>query len=144
MTTTIKTRTVRFTYGTARDAELQIPAEPASLLTVVHLIRESLFRYMMRGALVSDAVVVSSIGTENFLAGALGGWETRLPAAEFKILSDMTRNPVSLAVAVAQFRNPHLTLAEAYTVAAHNEALSEEDRKLTLSAAEFMTRINLT
>lgn len=78
----MKTNTVKFSYGTVKNASLKVPAEAYSLMDAAKLIQESFLEYMFRPGcgLMSDEVLLSSIGHANFFAGALGGYETRLTA----------------------------------------------------------------
>lgn len=127
----LPTKMVRFTYGTCKDATLKIPAAPANLVQVAELVRESFFDYMFsKGALISDEVLVSSIGASNFFAGALGGWKTRLPAKDFDLLSGLVQDPMNLAVHAAQYRDPTATLAQSYLRASQNEALNDNERTI--------------
>jgi hypothetical protein len=136
---TIKTRTVTFTYGTAKDAALKIPDEDTNLYTVACLIRESYLDWMFaRGGLMSDEVLLSCIGKANFFAGALGGWETRLDAEKFAVLKDsVEKDDVSLALAIVRRRNPSLTTAEAYRQAAKIRNLDEGTKTTFLALAEM-------
>lgn len=127
----MKTKTVTFSYGTVKDASLEVPAEACSLFDIAHLIQQSFFKYMFRPGcgLMSDEVLVSSIGQANFFAGALGGYETRLNAKDFEAVKDMATSPTSLAVGVVEFRNPNISHSEKYMQASKNEALSKIDRE---------------
>lgn len=137
MTSTIKTRTVLFTYGTAKNAALEIPAEPTNLVTVADLIRQSFLRHMFsRPALMSDEVLVSSIGRSNFETGALLGWKERLDEKTFSVLEREVKSDVAMALAVVRFRNPSISKRDAYLAAAKNEALDAEDRKFLRVFAE--------
>ena len=136
----MKTHTVRFSNATCRDAALLIPAEPASLYQVSELIVKSYLDYMFSGAcLMSDEVLVSSIGKSNFFEGALGGWETRLSAKDFAALKNVL-DDTRLAVDVVRYRDDTLSRADAYRIAAKNEALSEADRKSLRAMAAFAER----
>lgn len=131
MTSTIKSRTVTFTYGTCKNAVLKVPAEAFSLIDAAALIRESFIEHMFNnGGLMSDEVFISSIGRSNFFAGALGGYEDRLSAEKFAVLKELCENNIGMAVAVASSRNPNLSEKAAYQEAAKNKALTEKDRKL--------------
>lgn len=145
MNSNIKTRTVTFSYGTVKNAELLIPAEATNIVTMAALIRESYLKYMFRPGcgLMSDEVLVSSIGQSNFFAGALGGYETRMPADDFSILKEAADNDIALAVDVAKFRDPSLSTREAYRIAAKNEALSEDTRKAMIALANTDNLWNL-
>ena len=134
------TRTVRFSYNTCRDAALLIPAEPASLYQVAKLITQSYLDYMFsRPSLMSDEVLVSSIGKSSFFGGALGGWQTRLNAKDFAALESLL-DDIWLAVAVVRYRDSSISPADAYRIAAKNEALSEADRKSLRAMAAFAER----
>ncbi len=136
----MKTRTVRFSYNTCRDAELLVPAEPASLYQVSELIVKSYLDYMFaRPSLMSDEVLVSSIGKSNFFEGALGGWETRLNAQDFAALKNVL-DDMRLAVDVVRYRDETISRADSFRLAAKNEALSEADRKSLRAMAEFAER----
>jgi hypothetical protein len=135
----MKTRTVKFSYGTVKDASLKIPAEDFSLVQVADLTRQSYLEYAFRPGcgLMSDECLTSSIGHSNFMAGALGGYKTRLESKAFAGLKSMLiENDVAMALAVAKFRNPSLTQNEAYIQASKNEVLSETERKLLTLMAE--------
>lgn len=135
----MKTRIVKFTYGTAKDAELLIPTEACSLHDVAVLIRESYLKWMFsHNAIMSDECVVSSIGKSNFFAGALGGWETRLDAKDFALLKEIADDDMGLAIATVKFRkcNTGITDREAWREAAKNEVLSENVRKAMISLAD--------
>lgn len=140
----MKTKIVTFTYGTAKNAELLVPIETCSIHDIAVLIRKSYLKWMFgHGALMSDECVVSSIGKSNFFAGALGGYETRMPADDFSILKEVADNDIALAVDVAKFRDPSLSTREAYRVAAKNEALSEDTRKAMIALANTDNLWNL-
>lgn len=127
----MNTKSVTFSFGTVKNATLKVPTGDYSIIHLADLVHESLLEYFFRpesNSLISNEVVVSSIGTSNFLAGALGGYETRLDAKSFALLKDRVENPIALAVAVARHRDPDLTRTESYLVASRNEALSENDR----------------
>ena len=137
----MKTRTVRFSHNTCRDAALLIPAEPASLYQLSELIVKSYLDYMFSSpCLMSDEVLVSSIGKINFFEGALGGWETRLNAKDFAALKNVL-DDMRLAVDVVRYRDDTLSRADAYRIAAKNEALSEADRKSLRAMAEFAEKV---
>ena len=136
----MKTHTVRFSNATCRDAALLIPAEPASLYQVAKLITQSYLDYMFsRPSLMSDEVLVSSIGRTSFFGGALGGWQTRLNAKDFAALESLL-DDIWLAVAVVRYRDNSISPADAYRIAAKNEALSEADRKSLRAMAAFAER----
>jgi hypothetical protein len=138
MTSSIKTRTVRFTYGTAKDAALEIPAEPTNLITIAKLIHQSFLRHMFsRSALMADEVLVSSIGRDNFEAGALLGWKERLDEKSFGLLESQVKSDVAMALAVVRYRNPSISNRDAYLVAAKNEALNDDTRKFLRAAADL-------
>ena len=131
MTTKIATRTVTFTYGTCKDAALKIPAkgQPASLRDIIDLIRSSYLEYMFSSPiLMSDEVLVSSIGRNHFFAGALGGWKLRLEAKAFETLEMLASNNAVLAVRVAQYRDSNLTFDEAREIAKKNKALNKVEK----------------
>jgi hypothetical protein len=129
MTSTIKTRTVRFTYGTVKDAALEIPDEATNLVTVANLIRQSFLRHMFsRPALMSDAVLVCSIGRSNFETGALLGWKERLDQKTFELLEDEVKSDIAMALAVVRFRNPSISKRDAFLAASKNEALDDDTR----------------
>lgn len=122
-------RTVTFNYGTCKDAVLKIPVGPHSIAMMGDLLIESYLEYMFgRGSLMSDEVLVSSIGHDNFFAGALGGYETRLNPEDFTCLKHYVDNDIILALAVTRYRNPSMSKVAAYLSAAKNEALSQEER----------------
>lgn len=131
MKNTIKTRTVQFSYGTVNDASLKVPVGPHSIYDIVSLIRESYLDWAFRPGcgLMSDAVLTSSIGQANFLAGALGGYETRLDAKTFKTVADYASDSVGMAMAVARYRMPGATLRQVYERVSQNDALSECERE---------------
>jgi len=130
----MKTRIVKFSYGTVKDASLHIPAEAYSIVDVVTLIRQSYLEYAFRPGcgLMSDECVTSSIGQANFFAGALGGWETRLAPEVFKSVKDYAADTMGLAIMVVKFRkcNAGISNKEAYRQASRNEALTESERKM--------------
>lgn len=129
MKNTIKTKTVYFTFGTAQNAALEIPAEATNLVTVANLIRQSFLRFMFsRPALMSDAVLVSSIGRSNFETGALLGWKERLDAKSFELLEREVKSDIAMALAVVRFRNPAISKRDAYLAASKNEALDDDTR----------------
>lgn len=134
----MKTQTVQFSYGTVKNASLKIPAEAYSLMDVVNLIQDSFLEYMFRPGcgLMSDEVLVSSIGKSNFFAGALGGYKTRLQPDVFEALERCADNDIGLAFKVAKFRNPGISPKQAYLVASKNEALSEDVRRFLVLMAE--------
>ena len=135
----MKTRTVSFSFGTVKDASLKIPAEAYNLVQVADLIRQSYLEYAFRPGcgLMSDECLTSSIGHSNFMAGALGGYETRLDAELFTSLKGLlTENDVGMALAVAKFRDPSLTQNAAYIQASKNEVLSDTERKFLVLMAE--------
>jgi len=133
----LKTKTVRFTYGTCKEAALQIPAEPASLFQVARLIRESYLAYIFsKPALMSDECLLASIGRSNFEAGALGGWESRLGAEAFASLKALVQDNVPMALAIVRHRNPDIEGKEAYLQAAKIEGLSHFDKVCLESIAE--------
>lgn len=130
----VKTRTVKFSFGTVKDASLQVPAEACSINDIAVLIRKSYLEYTFRPGcgLMSDECVTSSIGQANFFAGALGGYETRLSAADFALLKDCAENDIALACDVVRFRaekqGRQMTQQQVYREASKNEALSEKTR----------------
>jgi hypothetical protein len=132
----MKTRTVTFSFGTIKNADLHIPAEDFSLFAAAQLIRQSFLEYMFRPGcgLMSDEVLVSSIGRCNFFDGALGGYETRLSPADFKVLSDEAKNDIALACDGIRFRaekqGRELSRAEVFAEASRNESLGEDSRKM--------------
>lgn len=127
----IKTRSVKFSYGTVKDATLLVPAEACSLVDIVSLIRRSYLEYAFRPGcgLMSDEVLVSSLGRSNFFDGALGGYKTRLSAEDFNSVKELANHDAGLALDAVRFRNPGLSRREVYILASKNEALSETDRK---------------
>ena len=137
MKNTIKTRTVQLSYGTVKNASLKVPAGPASAWVIAQLIRESFLDYMFsrENVIFSDEVAVSSIGRSHFMAGALGGYETRLEAKGFALVKEMAESDMYMALDVVRYRNPGLSNADAYRMAAKNEAVSEETRSLFLEMA---------
>lgn len=137
----MKTRTVRFSYNTCKDVALLVPAEPANLYQVSELILQSYFDYMFsRGALMSDEVLVSSIGKSSFFGGALGGWKTRLNEKEFAALENLLVDSM-IAVAVVQYRDSSISRVDAYRIAAKNEALTADDRRFLNDMAELSERL---
>jgi hypothetical protein len=123
------TRTVTFSYGTCKDAVLKIPVGPHSIAMMGDLLIESYLEYMFgRGSLMSDEVLVSSIGHDNFYAGALGGYETRLNSEDFNCLKHYVDNDILLALAVTRYRNPSISKIDSYLESARNEALSQDER----------------
>lgn len=137
MTSTIKTTTVRFSYGTVNNAALEIPAEATNLVTVANLIRQCFLRHMFsRPALMSDEVLVSSIGRSNFETGALLGWKERLDEKTFGLLESEVKSDIAMALAVVRFRNPSISKRDAFLAAAKNEALDTDTRKFLRELAE--------
>lgn len=137
----IKTRSVLFSYGLVKDALLEIPAEAYSLHDVACLIRRSYLAWRFDGhSIMSDEVVVSSLGQAHFFAGALGGYETRLDAKTFASLKDCANSAIALAVDVVKLRagkqGKTLTDAEVYTQASRNEALNATERDMLASLAK--------
>lgn len=134
----MKTRTVQFSYGTVKDASLKIPAEAFSPMDAANLIRESFLEYMFRPGcgLMSDEVLVSSIGRSNFFAGALGGYEGRVSPELFAHIKECASYDMTLAVDVAKFREPGLSDRAAYLRASQNEALCENTRRCLVIMAE--------
>lgn len=130
----LKTRSVKFTYGTAKDAVLLVPAEACSLNDIACLIRKSYLEHAFRPGcgLMSDECVTSSIGQANFFAGALGGYETRLSAEDFAVLKSCADNDIALACDVVRFRaekqGRQMSNPAVYLEASKNEALSEATR----------------
>lgn len=138
----IKTRSVLFSFGLVKDAALEIPAEAYSLNDAACLIRKSYLAWRFgpdNRSIMSDEVVVSSLGQAHFFAGALGGYQSRLDAKTFAALKDCAESAVSLAVEVVKLRAAKqgrtLTQAEVYTEAARNEALSASEREILASLA---------
>lgn len=134
----MKTRIVKFSYGTVKDASLKIPAEPYSIVDAVTLIRESYLEYAFRPGcgLMSDAVLTSSIGQANFFAGALGGYETRLDVESFRRLKEYASFAGGMAMAVAKYREPNATTSQHYLRASQNEALPDAERKFFAEMAK--------
>jgi hypothetical protein len=134
----MNTRTVKFSYGTVKDASLKIPAEAYSVVDAVKLIRESYLEYMFRPGcgLMSDEVLVSSIGQANFFAGALGGYESRVDAEFFKNMQSYINHAPGLALAVAEYREPTATRKQHYIRASKNESLSATERKFLALLSE--------
>ena len=139
----LKTRSVKFTYGTAKDAVLLVPAEACSLNDIACLIRKSYLEHAFRPGcgLMSDECVTSSIGQANFFAGALGGYETRLSAADFAALKSSVESDLALACDVVRFRaekqGRELSQKEVYLQAAKNEVLSEDTRRFLVEASKI-------
>lgn len=133
----MKTRTVKFSYGTVKDASLKIPAEDFSIAQVAHLIRESYLDYVFgsQSCIFSDECATSSIGQSDFFAGALGGYKTRLDPEVYEAVESMTNHLPSLALAVARRRDASLTTAQVYAIAANNSALSDLDRAFLATVA---------
>lgn len=131
----IKTRTVQFSYGTVRNADLLVPAEACSLADIADLTRQSYLAYAFRPGcgLMSDECVTSSIGKANFFAGALGGYKTRLEPEAFIYLEQCAANDIALACDVVRFRakaqGREMSAAEVYLEAAKNEALDSNSRE---------------
>lgn len=134
----MKTRIVTFSYGTIKNAKLDIPAEAHSVVDIVNLIRQSYLDYVFgsRNCIFSDECATSSIGQSNFFAGALGGYKTRLEPKVFEAVESMTNHLPGLALAVARRRDPSLTEAQVYARAAKNDALSATDRAFLAKVAE--------
>jgi len=126
----MKTKIVTFSYGTVKDASLKVPAESYSVYSLCSLIRESYLDYAFRSGsgLMSDACLTSSIGHDNFMAGALGGYETRLTPEVFALVKDSINSELQMALAVARYREPNATSSDIYMRASKNDALSEENR----------------
>jgi hypothetical protein len=137
----LKTRTVTFSYGSVRNASLQIPAEDFSVMHVVELIRESYFAYSFRPGcgLMSDEVLTSSIGQANFFAGALGGYETRLDVETFKLVKEYLLSDISQALAVAGYREPGCSHSDRYLRASQNDVLSHQERESLAAFAAALT-----
>lgn len=140
----IKTRSVKFTYGTAKDAVLLVPAEACSINDIACLIRKSYLEHAFRPGcgLMSDECVTSSIGQANFFAGALGGYETRLSAADFAALKSCVESDLALACDVVRFRaekqGRQMTQQAVYLEASKNEALSQDTRRFLVEAAKLV------
>lgn len=134
----MKTNTVKFSYGTVKNASLKVPAEAYSLMDAAKLIQESFLEYMFRPGcgLMSDEVLLSSIGHANFFAGALGGYETRLTAERFAALKDCAESDIGMAVEIAKFREPGASQKAVYLRASQNEALSADYRRFLGLMAE--------
>ena len=129
--TTIKTRTVQFSYGFVKEASLKVPVGSYCIHDIVVLIRESYLDWAFRpenNSLMSDEVLTSSIGQANFVAGALGGYETRLNAETYKIVEESVKDDCGMAMAVAEYRMPGATLDQIYRRASENEVLNETTR----------------
>lgn len=126
----MKTRTVKFSYGLVKDADLQVPAEAYSIVDAATLIIDSYLAWRFRPgcSLMSDEVVVSSLGQAHFFAGALGGYESRLQPEVFQALKRYASAPEPLAVATVRFRDPSLKGSAVYARAAENTELSAEVR----------------
>lgn len=141
---TIKTRTVTFSNGTVKNASLLVPAEACSINDLRNLIVKSYLDYAFsaKNILMSDECLTSSIGQANFFEGALGGYETRMPAESFRMLKEWCENEMSMAVDVAQYRMPGCSLKQAYLRASENEVLSEGDRKALVMMAEMTCSIS--
>jgi hypothetical protein len=137
-TTPTTTRTVTFTYGTAKDAALKVPVGPTNLYTIASLIRESYLDWMFdRPVMMSDEVLMSCIGKNNFFAGALGGWQTRLNPKDFAALKELAEDDdVAMALAIVRRRNPGITAAGAYRQAATIRNLSPSLRESFLALAD--------
>lgn len=135
----MKTRTVQFSYGTVKNGSLKVPAEPSSLWTIAHLIRQSWLEYAFRPGcgLMSDEVLVSSIGHSNFMEGALGGWETRLSPENFKAVKELALDDALMALDTVRFRNPELDRKAHLLAAAKNEALSADQREMLTKLADL-------
>ncbi len=138
----MKTRSITFSNGLVKDAVLKVPAEACSLFHIAQLIRQSYLEWRFDGrSIMSDEVIVSSIGQANFFAGALGGYETRLSPDDFKRVKQLAESAVALAVDTVKFRkcNAGISIRDAYLQASRNEALSEFDRKFLADMAELPT-----
>lgn len=137
----MKTKTVTFSFGTVKNAALEVPAEACSIMDIVGLIHKSYLAYTFRPGcgLMSDEVVVSSIGQGNFFAGALGGFETRLDAETFRLVKENAESRVALALAVVRFRKPGIDRSDAFLAASKNEALTADEREMlkTFAAAKL-------
>jgi hypothetical protein len=132
----IKTRSVKFSFGLVKDAVLEIPAEAYSINDAACLIRKSYLAWRFRPGcgLMSDEVVVSSLGQAHFFAGALGGYALRIAPETFPALKSSAESPVALACDVVRLRAEKqgrtVTQAQVYAEASKNEALSDDERKM--------------
>lgn len=138
----MKTQIVKFSFGLVKNAALEIPAEAYSLHSAACLIRKSYLAWRFgpdNRSIMSDEVVVSSLGQAHFFAGALGGYETRLDAKTFASLKECAESAVALAVDVVRFRaekqGRKLTTQQTYAEASRNEALSADEREILNSLA---------
>jgi hypothetical protein len=135
----MKTRTVQFSYGTVKNANLKVPAEAYSIVDAVKLIRESFLEYMFsRPCLMSDEVLVSSIGHSNFFEGALGGYESRVNPEFFKAMKGYALSAAGQALAVAEYREPKASRKQHYIRASKCEAVPENERKFLALVAESL------
>ena len=133
-----KIRTIQFSYGTVKNASLKVPNGPHSINDIVSLIRESYLDYAFRpecNSLMSDEVLTSSIGHDNFFAGALGGYESRLDEKTFQTVKKDALDDLGMAIAVARYRMPNAERSEIYLRASENEVLEESMR-------EFLSRFS--
>ena len=140
-----KTRTIQFSYGTVKNASLKVPNGPHSINDIVSLIRESYLDYAFRpdnNSLMSDEVLTSSIGHDNFFDGALGGYESRLDDKTFQTVKRDALDDMGMAIAVARYRMPGAESSEIYLRASENEVLEESARKfLSGFAAENQKKL---
>lgn len=134
----LKTRIVTFSYGTVKDADLEVPAGDFSAWDAAHLIRKSWLRYAFRPGcgLMSDEVLVSSIGKSNFFEGALGGYKQRLDPTFYGILERCVNDDIALATEVVRFREPNLPAADVWERLSKNEALDVNTREFAARYAD--------
>ncbi len=136
----MKTQIVKFSYGTVKNASLQIPAEAHCIHDIVVLIRQSYLDYAFRPenrCLVSDEVLTSSIGHSNFFTGALLGWETRMSAKDFAALKQCADDDIGMATAVAKYRMPNASRKAILLRASENTVLTEDVRAFLVKMSEM-------
>jgi len=135
----MKTSIVKFTYGTAKDAELLIPTGEYNLYQLAQLLRASYLMWAFRPGcgLMSDEVLLSSIGKADYFAGALGGFKTRLDAEAYAELEKMVNYAPALALAIVRTRRPGLSLAEQHRAASQNTALDPAHRRYLAECARL-------
>ena len=129
------TKTVTFTHGVAKNAELEVPTESASIVSITQLIHKSLVKHKLnQGGLISDSVILSSIGTSHFLEGAFLGYEERFKKAgqdqqTIDCLKDRIFSEIPIALALVEYRYGITDPNEQYEKLATLEGLSEETQK---------------
>lgn len=140
----MKTASFKFSYGLVKNASLEVPSEACSIHDITCLIFKSYLAWRFgpeNRAIMSDEVVVSSLGKSHFFAGALGGYEGRLDAETFALLKQSADNDIMLACDVVRFRAEKqgrtMSRAEVMVEASKNEALDESSRKALAEMAKL-------